>query len=729
MPYSLVIAILISISTLTSVRAESLLVAELLTTDKRSCESGNFDIVVKFHGQGPWNAELEYTRQDGGLIERSWVSVNNLFDLEDGIFTLSSTTLNRMVHGSMVRVRLVAARNLEHGLVMYPVGVQGEASLYLDAMPNPNAGPDQTLCGFTATLAAMPSPLSNIHTWSGPEGITFSNPTDPRSVANSIAPGQYTLQFIQTNGACTAQDEVTLNLRGSPSGTISTDSEICREGIAEIDINLTGNGPWNLVYSDGTNLFPLTNRVENSISVEKNIRGETAFTLVSLTDAFGCAAPPHLITGRALVEDLEPNANAGINSHACGLAGSLNATPPAEGIGRWSSLNNLVTFASPAQFNSSVTVPTHGSHTFTWEVNNRGCIASSQVTVNFTRHPEVAAMLPVNRICEGETTPLNITITSDHGPWVVSIEGNAITREIASSDNSFQHQLSPANATTYRVVSVSDRFGCITSPAGMNFTLAVDRRPTPNAGADRESCGNSINLSASPPLNIGRWSSWHPGIFEQPDSPVTNFSLNTLTGSETVSLRWTETNGVCTVHDDVNITFYQPITSEVVNAGSDIHLYHQFSTYLNASTVPFGIGRWTVVSGSATVENINDPNSQLTGITFGTTTLQWSVSNGTCPRFTDELTINMEGLKHPTGFSPNNDGKNDTFRILGSTHVPNNELVVFSQAGMVIYSTTGFEEWNGRDQNNNLVPDGYYYFIFSGDGITPIKDYLVIKRE
>ena len=61
--------------------------------------------------------------------------------------------------------------------------------------------------------------------------------------------------------------------------------------------------------------------------------------------------------------------------------------------------------------------------------------------------------------------------------------------------------------------------------------------------------------------------------------------------------------------------------------------------------------------------------------------------------------------------------------------IQNNELIVFNQAGEVVYKTRDFDEWDGNDLNNKPVPDGYYYFIFQGDGISPIKDFLVIKRS
>jgi hypothetical protein len=47
----------------------------------------------------------------------------------------------------------------------------------------------------------------------------------------------------------------------------------------------------------------------------------------------------------------------------------------------------------------------------------------------------------------------------------------------------------------------------------------------------------------------------------------------------------------------------------------------------------------------------------------------------------------------------------------------------------VVYKKNGYEnDWTGTDMAGQPLPNGYYYFIFSGSGIDAIKDFLVIKR-
>ena len=118
------------------------------------------------------------------------------------------------------------------------------------------------------------------------------------------------------------------------------------------------------------------------------------------------------------------------------------------------------------------------------------------------------------------------------------------------------------------------------------------------------------------------------------------------------------------------------------------------------------------------------------GLKIGNTTLKWTVSNGACEPVSDFISILVQGLQHVTGFSPNGDGINDQFVITGAPYIDNNELVVFNQAGEVVYKKKNYENiWEGTGMDGRPLPDGYYYFIFSGSGINPIKDFLVIKRS
>jgi len=83
-----------------------------------------------------------------------------------------------------------------------------------------------------------------------------------------------------------------------------------------------------------------------------------------------------------------------------------------------------------------------------------------------------------------------------------------------------------------------------------------------------------------------------------------------------------------------------------------------------------------------------------------------------------------------SGFSPNGDGVNDYFAILGIENFPNNEVCVFNRWGNRIFIKKGYtnaDGWEGTWESKNL-PDGtYFYVIDDGEG-QKYSGYVQIQR-
>jgi hypothetical protein len=63
------------------------------------------------------------------------------------------------------------------------------------------------------------------------------------------------------------------------------------------------------------------------------------------------------------------------------------------------------------------------------------------------------------------------------------------------------------------------------------------------------------------------------------------------------------------------------------------------STTLAGNAPQFGSGTWSVVNGSGTFANSASPGTTVTGLGLGANVLRWSISTGTCPPSTDDVTI------------------------------------------------------------------------------------------
>ncbi|MGB0136612.1 MAG: HYR domain-containing protein [Flavobacteriales bacterium] len=89
----------------------------------------------------------------------------------------------------------------------------------------------------------------------------------------------------------------------------------------------------------------------------------------------------------------------------------------------------------------------------------------------------------------------------------------------------------------------------------------------------------------------------------------------------------------------------------------------------------------------------------------------------------------------PEAFSPNGDGTNDTFEILGLEDFPGNELIVFNRWGHQVYKATDYQsDWGGQADvkltlGNGLLPTGTYFYILKlGEERRPVKGYVYLKR-
>lgn len=84
-------------------------------------------------------------------------------------------------------------------------------------------------------------------------------------------------------------------------------------------------------------------------------------------------------------------------------------------------------------------------------------------------------------------------------------------------------------------------------------------------------------------------------------------------------------------------------------------------------------------------------------------------------------TVNID-IDFPTGFSPNDDGVNDSYVIGGLEKYPNNEFIVFNQWGDIVYSSSPYNNhWDGYNthgvsfSSEDKLLDGTYFYYFFKD--------------
>lgn len=99
------------------------------------------------------------------------------------------------------------------------------------------------------------------------------------------------------------------------------------------------------------------------------------------------------------------------------------------------------------------------------------------------------------------------------------------------------------------------------------------------------------------------------------------------------------------------------------------------------------------------------------------------------------VSVVCDTLDIPNGFSPNGDGKNDTFVIDGINNYPGNLLFVYNRWGNLIYKKRDYDNtWDGTSNVNGvmfgqLLPNGTYYFILDLNiDQKPVNGFVVIRK-
>jgi gliding motility-associated-like protein len=92
------------------------------------------------------------------------------------------------------------------------------------------------------------------------------------------------------------------------------------------------------------------------------------------------------------------------------------------------------------------------------------------------------------------------------------------------------------------------------------------------------------------------------------------------------------------------------------------------------------------------------------------------------------------GLIIPQGLSPNSDGLNDVFEIIGIDKYPDNELHVFNSHGAEIYQMKSYNNtWDGTSSiivsNGGKLATGTYFYMLDLGSNRIVKGFVYLINE
>jgi gliding motility-associated-like protein len=93
--------------------------------------------------------------------------------------------------------------------------------------------------------------------------------------------------------------------------------------------------------------------------------------------------------------------------------------------------------------------------------------------------------------------------------------------------------------------------------------------------------------------------------------------------------------------------------------------------------------------------------------------------------------VKEEPIDFYNGFSPNGDGKNDSWLIPVLNNYPNNSVLIINRWGDEVWLGNNYDNksviWTGKNMTGDELPDGTYYYIIYYNNIKK-QGWVFIKR-
>ena len=166
------------------------------------------------------------------------------------------------------------------------------------------------------------------------------------------------------------------------------------------------------------------------------------------------------------------------------------------------------------------------------------------------------------------------------------------------------------------------------------------------------------------------------------------------------------------------VTFTSPpisLREFSIDAGPDRTILEGGSVQIESVVPPDMVISWTptyALSNPTINFPIADPSSTTTYTLSVTDTL-------TGCTMTDYVTITViGGITIPNTFSPNGDGKNDTWIVTGLEGYPDNEMQIFTRWGQIVYEARNYNEikaWDGSIKLGQVTESVFYYILKLND--------------
>jgi gliding motility-associated-like protein len=485
--------------------------------------------------------------------------------------------------GENTRQITVSFSENETGGPMSVAGINGcgagTSSPILNITANPlpvvYAGESTGICNSEGLLSAYDPGAAATGLWqviSGPALI--DQPAQAVTAVSQLRNGANNFTWTVTLNGCSLSDTVTIN-NNRLMVDAGQDTSVCDHIFTfHAAVPASGIGQWSIIKGAGYNI----NRFDPHSMVTGLAQGANIFKWS--VNYNGCISYDTVV----VTNNLPTEAEAGIDRFIQADNINLNANNPSVGSGEWSLLNGAAVISDPLLYNTLVTGLGQGKNIFEWRILYNGCISSDTVVIENALMDTTDAG-PNQIICSSSVRLGAKNPYPGYGEW--SVKRGSATFANNGLYNTYAYNLSQGENvlvwTAYLNGKTSDS------------VIIINNLPTTaNAGISSSVCADTLKLNSNIPyIGTGSWTVVSgSGIF---DNGLSNNTMVRSMARGNNNYKWTITNGTCTSSSVVTVTNNKPSDAD---AGFGA-VTCEDTLILNPNTPTFGVGEWSVYSGSA----------------------------------------------------------------------------------------------------------------------------------
>ena len=586
--------------------------------------------------------------------------------------------------------------------------------LTLNVLPVPDLGLDQTICDGAGAVSFTPGTFSS-YSWSSSEATA--------SISKSVA-GTYEVEVTDAN-SCKGTDEVELIVIDLPIPDVILGGPMCPGMSQTLDASIydNGNGPFTYAWHDGSTGSSYVSTGAESIWVD-------------ITDQYNC-------TGRDLAQ-VSINAALIVSVVGSPLI-ELCEGEDTDLVPNYKSIDGYNFSWSSGETTDVINVDASGTYDIHVD-NGLGCEGDG--TIDVIVHPNPIVIPGSAAVCDG--IPASIGDNQGAG-FDYSWNGGEATSTI-----------SVLTSGTYTLTLTDKATGCVDSD---DFDVTIHSNPTPDLGADVKVCtGIPVQLADQSGQSIAS-QSWNTGETTVEVNPTTDgtytVTVTTAQGCTGTSSAYVEFIPIPTVSLGPDINMCEGETA-VIDAGNDglsiswnsgettpmITVNSTFTHIVTVSdngcsaydTVEVNVVNLPVSEIDQNIANqlycFPEMNGRGVDIVAGTSSVYdylWGtgettpaisptaegtftvlISVGNCS-ITDHITLTEfcpSTLFIPNSFTPDGDGKNDSFNASG-TYIGDFEMYIYNRWGEMIYKSESItQDWDGRYKGKDVQVDVYVYKLY-----------------